>query len=160
MPNWSHNKVKIEGQNEMLERFVAAQAGPAVGQETGQRSFTFNAQVPVPVKVVRNGFWSSDPEVMDQRTWQTEHWGTDRDVNDFDLEIERAEGEITLRFNTAWSPPYHWMREVSRLWPELTMTLEFFVIEMRYSAGYSFRAGEDKQEWEKDLVFEGEEEVI
>lgn len=43
---------------------------------------------------------------------------------------------------------------VSRLWPELDMTLEFFVIEMGIEGGLSVKKGEMTQSWEKALSYE------
>ncbi|WP_339098126.1 hypothetical protein ACINK0_18130 (plasmid) [Deinococcus sp. VB343] len=142
----------------MLERFIAAQAGEGAkyaGDEPKKeefRSFTLNAQCPVPLEVLRKGYFN-DTEAPDGRTWQWEVWGTDRDVDPDDVSVERKAGQLTIHMRTAWCPPAGWLMAVSRLWPELDMTLEFFVIEMGIEGGLSVKKGEMTQSWEKPLSY-------
>lgn len=131
MGNWCSVKITVKGEQEQIEQFIAAQAGAEAryGEVEATdpvplKAFTFNAQVPVPSEVLKRGYRASGAsEGPDGNTWQSENWGTTKDVSE--VKIECSEGQAVLWMETAWSPPLHWFRVVSELWSALTMTIEF-----------------------------------
>ena len=85
MPNWCSNEVRLEHENpEMLVRVEAAlEAGCLLGDF-----------VPMPAELLENDGWYG---------WRLENWGTKWDVDGG--VVESGKGWISLRFESAWSPP-------------------------------------------------------
>lgn len=148
MANWCSVKITVKGKTEEIERFIAAQAGAEAQYGAGEapdsaplKEFTFNAQVPVPPEVLKRGYRASGTgEGPDGNTWQSENWGTTKDVSG--VSIERGEGQAVLWMETAWSPPLHWFRVVSELWSDLTMTIEFLEPLMDIAGSITVEDGE------------------
>ena len=163
MANWCSVKLTVKGETEEIEQFIAAQAGVEarygeseasdLTPEESLKEFTFNAQVPVPPEVLKRGYRASgDDEGPDGNTWQSERWGTTKDATA--VNIERGEGQAIIWMETAWSPPLAWFREVSELWSDLTMTIEFLEPLMPIAGTITVEEGEMVDYSELDVTAE------
>jgi hypothetical protein len=71
----------------------------------------FGILVPSPLNLWM-GSVGSEHEKKFKRTsldWNRENWGTKWNAYGDDPHIERGRDTLTLRFQTAWSPPYPWL---------------------------------------------------
>ena len=94
MPNWCSNTVRLEHENpEMLVRVEKAlEAGCLLGDF-----------VPMPAELLENDGWYD---------WRLENWGTKWDVDGG--VVESGKGWISLRFESAWSPPIQAFRALEQ----------------------------------------------
>jgi hypothetical protein len=133
MPNWCSNFLKVEGENvpDFLHQVAGHPADYAISETEKQfyellkdedekkfKDFTFNSLVPVPKKILLQGYNNAGYQ------WQTKNWGTKWDV---DAELtEKSKDHLTYYFDSAWSPPLQWVVFASKKFPELTFTLSFY----------------------------------
>lgn len=55
--------------------------------------------------------------------WRIKHWGTKWDV-DAEL-VEADEERLVYQFDSAWSPPFEWLKTVARNYPKLHFKLKY-----------------------------------
>ena len=126
MPNWTSNRLAVEGPSDDLAEFRGRVRGT---DETGSDvEFLLSSLVPEP-----------DPDVLDQvktdgsvdleevrnrggNTWRVARWGTKWDVSK--VTVETAPESVIFSFWTAWSAPLAWVRKVSGLFPSLVFKLD------------------------------------
>jgi hypothetical protein len=103
MPNWCINTLTIVGHKEDLDLF----------EET---RLEFNYFIPRPIEEEENWYG-----------WNREHWGTKWSHRNFSLKI-REENLLVVEFDTAWSPPFAFLRALlgkySRCWMKNEFTIE------------------------------------
>ena len=106
--------------------------------------FSFNALVPTPQEVLDIGYdghtklqklaaelgETAVAGLIDGYHWNIENWGTKWDIYCDDLSLEKCgweEGctEVTLYFDTAWSPPVAWLFQVAPMFPQLHFELHY-----------------------------------
>jgi len=107
MPNHVTNEIIFRGVNAEKQEELLAVLCNAKGH------VDFEILVPLPL----NMWWGSvgtEHEKAFGRTaldWARENWGTK--WNAYSCQpIERTEDTLTLRFDTAWAPPYPWLAAV------------------------------------------------
>lgn len=102
----------------------------------------------------------------DWYSWNNRNWGTKWDVGNYDtdkypetvIEIDdssddenwtRPDDFIQYRFNTAWSPPFPVIQELSKQYPELVIDLEYEE-ETGWGGEITFKNGKiiDQKEYE------------
>lgn len=111
MPNWCACSLRVVGDEKHLQVFYTTLNGPN-GNGTNTL-FSFYHTVPSP-KV----------EGFDRYTWRRANWGTKWDACDVKL-ITQTTTEFLIQFDTAWSPPFDWLRSVSCMFPELLFRLAY-----------------------------------
>lgn len=88
--------------------------------------------------------------------WQTHHWGTKWDADVYNLSFEQKENtfgedfvQLTVNFNTAWSPPSEWFDRFTYALGERAVYMELRYSEegMDFAGTYYFDAGE---RWDAD----------
>lgn len=110
MPNWCECDLTLHGPDTAIDDFIQKTRGP-------ETLLFFSAAVPPPVGL---------DELLDKREWAYKHWGTNREASlEEDNEWVREAGKASLFFMTAWSPPIEWLIAVSRLHPELEISLDY-----------------------------------
>jgi hypothetical protein len=129
MPNWCHDELTVSGDPVLVAAFVEKVGTPG-------QPLTFAAHVPQP-DGLGEGWYG----------WRLDHWGTkwdaktDRSLNAFGTEVAidalnrtdgapsqgwvPVDGGLAIKFETAWSPPSEWIREVSVQEPELSFVLRW-----------------------------------
>lgn len=92
----------------------------------------------------------------DWYSWNNRNWGTKWDVGKWDNEeyseteiVDEGSEFIIYRFNTAWSPPFPVIQELSKQYPELAVDLEYEE-ETGWGGEITFKNGEiiDQKEYE------------
>ena len=92
----------------------------------------------------------------DWYSWNNRNWGTKWDVGKWDNEeysdteiLDEGSEFITYKFNTAWSPPFPVIQELSRQYPELVVDLEYEE-EGGWGGEITFKNGEiiDQKEYD------------
>ncbi len=135
MPNWCNNYLKVEGD---LTKFNAV---------LGDKSFSIGAFIPTPkelVDTVADG--SKHPENVAKYgadnwyDWNVANWGTKWDV---DSETkEQSDTVAAFAFDSAWAPPTKAIAAISKLYPDLKFTLEYFEGGMMFCGIATAEAGE------------------
>ena len=143
MPNWCENKLTVSGPKQDVERFCKENRGRKRGQ-----TLSFERLLPTPKAMVGKGHAPGRGEARLRRelaelagrkpatfwfTWRCQNWGTKWDVEASactkKLEAydryEYLRMRATYRFDTAWSPPVHWMHRASKRYPMLSFVLRF-----------------------------------
>lgn len=105
MPNWCDNKLEICGSDADVDKFMKE------NMEDGKLSFA--KAVPEPEYEGRMG-WNNN--------WRIENWGTKWEP---DMRHDYKEGDNTLYFDTAWSPPDIWLETVANKYPNLCFSLRY-----------------------------------
>jgi hypothetical protein len=135
MPNWCNNTLRVIGEHDQLIAFIE-QGGkrPPYYQmlDYGKKDtgFCFSGFVPVPEKELLSG---------DVRSWGINNWGTKWDVNVDNIEDQGD--SIILYFDTAWSPPKHWFRAVSAMYPDLEFRLDYIEYGMQFAGSFVAQEG-------------------
>ena len=111
MANDCENTLYIEGTEEEIFSFIKENASQ---DETGEKVFfTFTASIPVQLKEKDNFY-----------DWAVENWGTKWDAEvEEDWEYHDLMAQIS--FITAWCPPEEYIVTISKLYPNLTFTLQY-----------------------------------
>lgn len=109
-----------------LERVAGQRAQYPNRPDTKEKvAFTFNSLFPVPEDIVQKGAHYGFP-------WQSEHWGTVTDPEDF---VIAPDGEmVIISFQTKWTPPKGWFNHVCQLFPNFEMRL-FYMMEYERTVG-------------------------
>ena len=107
MPNWCDNWLEIVGDEYWVSKFM---------QENINEDEELSFEMSCPV-----------PDDVDEYGWCIDNWGTKWDAQETQLGDE-IEGQRNINFETAWSPPYRWLRSVAEKYD----SLQFF---LRYAEG-------------------------
>lgn len=133
MPNWCDNLLTISGKKEDLEEFKNK-------AKTDKEVLSFNNFVPMPKELdIDSGCFSGDKKTeMDKKyeenkkkygykdwyDWDIANWGTKWDVSGAEI-LDDEDTYVDYRFDTAWSPPQEWLREVAKQNPHLAFKLVY-----------------------------------
>jgi hypothetical protein len=111
--------------------------------------FSFNHLVPMPEKVRSLEHCAEGMEPLyaaldgkkpscgwDWYTWSIANWGTKWDVSEI-IDLIEDETNITLSFDTAWSPPCRWLEKASSKFPSLTFVLKYGEPGMCFAGEYT-----------------------
>lgn len=85
--------------------------------------YLFASFVQPPVEVISKGYSSGGYD------WCVDHWGTKWDVDDFVEEVttvDEVEEHTLYSFQSAWSPPIEWLKQVGLKFPTLRFSLDFY----------------------------------
>ena len=138
MPNYCNNNLIIEGDRKILEKFYDENFtlepryeldSPLVAPE-----LRFSLSVPMP----------EDDE--DWYSWNIDNWGTKWEPVGSGLCW--SENSLDVDFDTAWCPPYFWLKTVTALYPELYFTLKYAEGGLNFSGILCCTNGEVVQEEE------------
>ena len=150
MPNWCENELTIKGLQGVIDIFLEFSRGAeAEGQKV--HDFCLPKMLPPPLSIK-----DPNPSVLSnaEYDWREEHWGTKWDV-DLQDSNQVTEGEHLLMFLTAWAPPEAAIVEVSKQFPGLEFTLEYWECGVGFSGKTVVENGEMKLE-EYNPNYDGE----
>ena len=129
MPNWCSNRVHISGSAEDVVAFKTLVSG-----DRGEDVFSFQAILPCPEELHQHTAPQFDTEIgkqliekygaSDWYQWQVNNWGTKWDTSDSYLDYADEES-ASWYFSTAWSPPEGIYNELSRRFPDLSISWFF-----------------------------------
>lgn len=134
MPNWCRNRLSVAGPHDQIDAFArraalgkisypdALEAGKLISEHDAEQiaavigqdiegTFSFRGHVPEPV-YADEGEW---------HPWRIANWGTKWDAAEPEMSFE--DGELVIEFDTAWSPPEQWLRQVASEHPELKLEM-------------------------------------
>ena len=132
MPNWCYNKVQIDFphpkiKESFMNRFFAF---PAIYSDdfmerhqlkriVERKYYCMNGLYPVPLMIKAVGF---DKAGYD---WQCDNWGTKWDFFLTKEDIKETGNSISFYVKTAWEPPIGFLEYVSKLYPDIKISLSF-----------------------------------
>jgi hypothetical protein len=151
MPNYAFNQLTISGPAELLSDFLERNKGEG-------QVLSFAMMVPYPEEFramdrALEEFIRDHPDVPHQAQpkdgynsggyeWCCMAWGTKWDaVDPWVGPYETATGSITIRFDTAWSPPLPWLQVAAERWPDLILRLESEDPSLGWGNEVEFRGG-------------------
>jgi len=110
MPDYSINKLRVTGPIEERQRLTDLW--------TDDGGEVFNRILPRPRELADEAWYK----------WQCRHWGTDRDVGGQEdpVVVQERDGETTIFFYTAWTPPIPVIQAMSAIYSSLTFDMVFF----------------------------------
>ena len=148
MPNWSMNKMKVEGDDEALVKFASRMKG----------EFTLDKILPTPPKLLEDNPDASEGGIPEWYNWRLQHCGTkwelrgveDEKMTDGGAKLTLAESgkAYTCEFDTAWHPPLVALESLSKQIPNLKIHLSYHDDMMNFVGKANFENGES------DFVFE------
>ena len=115
MPNWCWNHLEVSGDEKQLQEFVekslVKDEHSLIESRLEHDNFSFEGTLP-----------RGDRE--DWYNWSLDNWGTKWDAcepyidhNDIDY--------FAVSFESAWSPPIAWIKNIMKDFPDLSFTLEY-----------------------------------
>jgi hypothetical protein len=128
MPNWCSNRLIITGTEHALESFFSK-------ANTDNGPFSMHAFVPRPDELSDTSSPSKDTAERRQELrdkygtdnwydWSIENWGTKWDI-DAVVDLNAAEGEAEVTFDSAWGPPVVFVDRLAAMFPALHFVLEY-----------------------------------
>ena len=148
MPNWCSNTLQISGCPKQMDEFKKMSI---IKSEKNLDIFTMNGLVTMPEELaICEGL--TPEQIVERRIkyghdnwydWRFENWGTKWDANDSD--IEEDEKGLEINFCTAWSPAIPYIKQVSKMFPDLVFDL-YFMETGEWFAGRVTAKNEDVNE--------------
>ena len=106
MPNWCWNHLEVSGDEKQLQEFVEKSMN--AHKET---EFSFEGTLP-----------RGDRE--DWYNWSLDNWGTKWDAYEPNIDHNDI-NYFAVSFESAWSPPTTWIKNIMKDFPGLQFTLEY-----------------------------------
>lgn len=156
MPNWCSNDLTIKTQTP--EQFV--EVIQAITNDSEQ-PFDFNRIIPIPEEL-KNTSAPNNTNAQEMKDkygytdwyeFQVSNWGTKWNACDVTLEIE-SPTELSLSFNTAWSPPIPVIEKISEMFSFADITLNYYEEGMGYYGEMIFENGECVSNTEGEITCE------
>ena len=146
MPNWTYNRLTVEGEPADVQVFIEAVRGEEAEGNGSPDVLSFERHLPTPADALADRGSPEERRFPDWFKWRREHWGTKWDAH-WPRVVDLKDGSVTYSFATAWRPPDAWLEFVSAMHIELTFRHEFCE-EMAHFAGRS--------DWEAGALVEHE----
>jgi hypothetical protein len=124
MPNWSNNILTVYGPEADVQAFRKQAVGhsPWLTAEelVSEKSnpLNFHNLVPIPDEILKAGY---DKRGYD---WEKCHWGCKWGACNCQV-VDEDSGRIVYNFDSAWAPPIEFIESAAKLWPTLTLLLEY-----------------------------------
>jgi len=175
MPNWCYQSMSVQGPMADLKAFRKSMNHKYTDKEGETAEVeSLNHLYPIPQELqdTVSGFFGKDesgnssPEqlalekkqseniakygVKDWYDWANQYWGTKWGACDVDVTMEPTRGKMSVYFESAWSPAFGLLKEISRLNPTLVFAVTY-TEEANMFAGWSvFYGGNWVKEAEVD----------
>ena len=139
MPNWCSNDLVITGKPKMLNKLLKQVTTTASEAGDEATSFDFNKVIPRPANV-------------DWYSWSIENWGTKWNACDISFlsngdwldhydDSTWESGEVTITFQTAWSPPVPVLTQLSKDNPSVKIVHKFYETGAGFYGTYEYKKG-------------------
>jgi hypothetical protein len=134
MPNWCSNKLTIIGPGVNVQAFKTKAVGNSPWEETGENPdvLNFHSLVPVPENILAAGYDDAGYH------WQQENWGCKWGAANSVI-VEEWDGHVEYSFDSAWSPPLKFLKNVAKQWPNLTFVLVYEELGMAFKGLAKFQ---------------------
>ena len=109
MPNYVMSKIEAKGSNQDIKELLQK----CTIKHKGKKHFSLNKIIPMPENPQPNWY-----------NWSIEHWGTKWDAMDSKI-IMLSDEKVSISFTTAWECPFVALKEISKMFPELTFEGEY-----------------------------------
>lgn len=158
MPNWCYNELRVSGRRALLEEFIERVKSDKV-------EFDFESVIPYPEEFRRadeaHEAWGTEnahipwgerpPRPLDGYNqggydWCIQRWGTK--WNSSGAVIDRRDRSVLISFQTAWSPPIPVIDALSRLFPELSLKLNYWEQGAGYKGVHHVKESLVLEQWE------------
>ena len=132
MPNWCWNHLEVSGDEIQLREFVEKST---INIERDDE-FSFNGTHPMPEDLnITKGTQTQDEKEQamlnkaryghtDWYDWRLDEWGTKWDACESGIDHNDID-YFAVSFDTAWSPPIYWIKNILKDFPDLCFTLEY-----------------------------------
>lgn len=165
MPNWCENTLIVKGDSQELIKFIE--------DTIVDDKFTLNRLYPTPPELLEqtspNVYRGDDEESKrlheehlknikdkygheDWYHWRIFNWGTKWDTADSYI-VDRNDEYLMVQFNTAWSPPYHWLKKIAPDFPKLTFELQYHEEGMGFCGRSMWSIDDGFSDEEGDLCY-------
>jgi len=152
MPNWCSNDLTII--TKTPKQFTKLIQGIT---NNSDQPFDFNRIIPVPQELLDSTSPNkTNPQEMidkyghaDWYDFCCSKWGTKWNACDVEMRLE-SPTEVSMSFNTAWSPPIPVIEAIAQKYPFAEITLSFYEEGMGYAGEVCYRKGELVYEEEKE----------
>ena len=144
MPNWCYNHLEVSGDEIQLREFVEKSlVSPKENEIHDRTEFSFNGTYPMPEDLnITKGTQTQDEKEQamlnkaryghtDWYDWRCEEWGTKWDACEAHIDHNDI-NYFAVSFETAWSPPVNWIKNIMQDFPDLQFTLEYEESGMGY----------------------------
>jgi len=123
MPNWSDNKLFVEGDKKDIKRFRE-------NNKTSQSELSLNCLIPMPKEIQETTSPCKPNEKLIKKygvdnwyDWACKNWGTKWDAQVWS--VKASDESLLYDFRSAWTPPIEWLKTVSKLFPKMLFKIEF-----------------------------------
>ena len=164
MPNWVFSDLTITGEG-AKKFFEDSSQDYTIGYEGIESRPETHA---MPIYEPSNDEFSfyalvrpeTEAEQLDYATggwydWNVKHWGTKWDAGDVEI-YEVTDDKVTIKFQTAWSPPFEWLDKVTKMYPHLKFQFDYEE-ETGWGGSRTYREGRvvretqyEEEVWEED----------
>ena len=122
MPNWCDCHLTVKGEFEEVQRFKVQAVGHSpweIPPEDEKPSpLNFHSLVPIPEEVLKAGYEAQGYD------WECNNWGGKWGACHAEL-VDDNGSELFYGFDAAWAPPTPFLKQLGKLWPNLTFLLEY-----------------------------------
>lgn len=160
MPNWCNNELEIRGNINDLSRIMKK-------AKITKSALDFNKFIPYPKKfadldkkarekplgTIKNGYNSGGYE------WCIKNWGTKWNACGVVTANSIINNILYYSFDTAWSPPFPVILEMSKKFPSLHFTLKYLEIGVGSKGVFEVKNGKIIKDFCKDFNINDEVEV-
>jgi hypothetical protein len=137
MPNWCWNHLTVTGDKKELQQFVEKSTNAHEDKE-----FSFEGTLP-------------RGDRKDWYDWSIGNWGTKWDACEPHIENNDKE-YFAVTFDSAWSPPIEWLKNIVHMFPKLYFTLEYDECGMCFAGIFEIQHNEvyEDQCWDTESASE------
>lgn len=149
MPNYVRNIVRFKGSQERIDELLEAVKLDNKQDDNsyaGKGTIDFRKVVPIPDYVYQGPLGDEEKRLYGNRNWydwNMKHWGTKWNAYN---PLEPVDNEI--RFETAWNAPMKVIEELSFMFNDLEITIDYADEDIGFNCGRTtFKNGEKTREW-------------
>ena len=129
MPNWCMNSLIITGPQEDVLKFKKI-ASINTDPINDKKYLDFNSFIPIPKEKQKECWYE----------WELENWGTKWGACNVDY-VMYDKNRIGYNFDSAWSPPIMFIKNVSKLFPKLLFEMDYEEGGMCFKGTATFQNG-------------------
>jgi Ferredoxin-like domain in Api92-like protein len=124
MPNWCNNILTVYGPEADIKDFRQKAIGHSPWSTAAElvsekpNPLNFHSLVPVPHEVLKAGYGKAGYD------WEKSNWGCTWGSCHTEL-VDEDKGWLVYQFDSAWSPPMEFIEAAAKLWPTLTLIMEY-----------------------------------